>query len=593
MRRAGLLVLTVAAAAAALAGCTEVPQSSAPEVVGSQGLAAPVQPAEPPKQGETPFFIVSDFLASNADSDANHASARQYLTASESTRWTDDRVTVVGSYHVGTTDQTDTVQVDAPILGTVDPTGVYTPVLTGDGTGRSQQFKFRTQQVKVAGYAGPQWRIDKLLPGLIISSTGFQQQFQQRSIYFYDAAEQHLVPDPRYTSLIDPTSLANWLLRTLAAGPRDALSAAETTELPQQTDPRRVSVELQPESNAPAKITIPGAGQLNQETRSKLAVQVAATLAQVAQIGNAHPLTIYDGDNKVAIPHLGTSFSASDFAAQIMPSAAKIPDLYYVDDGGGVVAENGQRLPGKVGSGFYDLDSVALTSGSDTGGLLVAGTRGTGSAKTLDIGSEATPLKPVPKVVGALSRPAWAPDVPEVWIGAGPALYRVSTKGVAAKVSMSTANGPASGQVLAVRLSPEGSRIAIVLKSPPAEHGSTSQVYVGNVVRGGDTVQVDGLTPVTADGIFITDVAWNDGLKLYAIGKTIETGDSGYYEFQCDGSRWSARGINLPGPPDAITVASGHVLAVSAGGSIWKQSGGNWQSPQGDETHGTAPVYVE
>lgn len=580
------------AAVLVLAACTEVPQTSAPEVVGSQGVAAPAAPNNPPKRGATPFFIVSGFLASNADSDPNHASARQYLTASESTRWTDDRITVVGSYHVGFTDRTDVIRVDAPVLGTVDPTGAYTPVLTGDGTGRSQDFKFQTKEVTVPKYNGPQWRIDKLLPGLIISSTGFQQQFQQRSIYFYDAAENHLVPDPRYTSLIDPASLANWLLRTLAAGPRDALSAAEATELPQQTDPRRVSVELQPESAAPAKIAIPGSAQLNGQTRSKLAVQVAATLAQVAQIGTARPLTIYDGQKEVPIPGVGTAFSASDFAVQIAPTTT-IPDLYYVDDGGGVVNENGNALPGKVGNGYYDLASVALTTGTSTDGLLIAGTRGTGDAKSLDLGSEVTPLRPVPKVSGALSRPAWAPDVREVWIGAGSTLYRVSTKGIAQKVPMSTTGGPAEGQVRAVRFSPEGSRVALVMESPPDSGESTSQVFVGNVVRGGDTVQVGGLAPVTPDGVAVTDVAWNDGLKLYAIGHTVAGDVPGYYELQCDGSRWSARGMGQLPEPDSITVASGHVVVVSAAESIWKQSGGTWESPQGDETHGTAPVYVE
>lgn len=589
MRRQLLAVAAVAALA--LSGCTEIPMSSAPEVVGSQGLGVQVLPPNPPTPGETPLFIVSDFLTGNADSDPNHAGARQYLTASESTRWSDDRVTVVGSYHVGTTSRVDVINVDAPVLGTVDATGIFTPVLTGDGTGRAQEFKFQTKQVKVAKYRGPQWRIDKLLPGLIITSTRFQQQFQQRSIYFYDATEQHLVPDPRYTSLVDPISLANWLLRTVAAGPRDALNAAEATELPQQTDPRRVSVQLQPDSNAPARIFIPGAAQLDTEARSHLAVQIAATLAQVAQIGTARGLTIYDGDKKVAIPSVGTTFSASDFAAQISPATA-IPELYYVDGGGGVVDQNGHPLPGKVGSGFYDLVSVALTNGPQ--GLLIAGTRGTGATRTLDIGSETTPLEPVPKVTGALSRPAWAPDVHEVWIGAGSTLYRVSTRGVAHKVPMSTADGPAAGQILAVRFSPEGSRVAVVLRSTVSGSAATSQVYVGNVVRGNDAVQVIGLTPVTAADIIVRDVTWNDGLKLYAVGRDSSTNEAGYYEVQCDGSRWSARGIgNLPDEPDTITVASGHVLAVSVGDSVWLQSGAIWASPRGDETDGTAPIYVE
>jgi Tol biopolymer transport system component len=93
--------------------------------------------------------------------------------------------------------------------------------------------------------------------------------------------------------------------------------------------------------------------------------------------------------------------------------------------------------------------------------------------------------------------------VAEVWIGDGPNLYRLSRAGALHSVPVDTAVGKVNGRVTAVRLSPEGSRVALVLTA--SDH--TSQIYVGSVVRSSSDVRVANLTPVSPQGVAVRDVA--------------------------------------------------------------------------------------
>jgi hypothetical protein len=280
------------------------------------------------------------------------------------------------------------------------------------------------------------------------------------------------------------------------------------------------------------------------------------------------------------------SFTATDFADQ-SASVPSAPALYYVS-GGAVFDQDGKRLPGPVGNGNYGLRSVALADRGGSQGLLVAGVRG--SPATLDIGTARRGLIAT-TVRGKLSRPAWVPGEREVWIGDGPRLDRVGPSGVPQVIQVTSASGPASGRVAAVRLSPEGSRVALVLATPDGG----SQLWLGAVVRGSSgKVRVDSLTPISPRGITVTDVAWNTELKLFAIGRDASSLEPGIYEVQSDGSLWNPKGIgNLPQGPDSITVTENVVASVSTGPTVWKQRAGSWVGLHGDETQGSKPVYVE
>ncbi|MFN2518755.1 MAG: LpqB family beta-propeller domain-containing protein [Jatrophihabitantaceae bacterium] len=575
MTRPRVLAL-LSAAAVLLTACTGVPASSAPQVVKQVGVAKPSSdPAITPTVGADPRTVVLEFLSANALVNESHANARDFLTPLAKNKWLDTTVTVLDSLQVGNFTN-GSVTVRGREKGTVNSAGIYTPVLQGDGGG-GVSVSFAFVMKKVLG----EWRVDTLTSGLILSDADFQRIYQQRSIYFYDLTEQHLVRDPRYSSLTDPSLLANWLTGQLANGPRPELQNAVSRELPAQTDPRRVAVLL----GSPITVELPGAAKLDAGTRDRLAGQLALTLDQV--VPGAF-LSILDGGRPVSVPSAGgTQFTASGFRAAANP-ANTAPALFYIH-GEGVVDATGKPLPGDLGSGQYHLASVALAGVRGSQDLLAAGTSGPPSNARLLVGTARTGLRST-VLHGRLSRPSWAPNLNEVWVGDGAQVYRI-TRGGKPSVVPVAGPGALTGRVSALRFSPEGSRVAVVLSAPD---GTGAQVWVGSVVRTSAQVRVDSLEPISPQGIAVTDVAWNDQLKLFTIGRVLSTGEPSVYEVQVDGSLWTPRSSqNLPGAPDSITVAENVPAWVSVGPTVWAQSGGSWAGPRGEQTPGTNPTYLE
>jgi Lipoprotein LpqB beta-propeller domain/Sporulation and spore germination len=571
-RRLGWLV---AAAALGLAGCAAVPRSSDPQVVGPVAAGPPTAaPTISPQPGADPRGIVTGFLNANASEDRNHAAARLFLTPDARNRWSDTTVTILDTTQVSVFDPArSSITVTGRRIGTIDSSGIYSPALTGDGRGGDRAtFEFGIT------VAGGEWRIDQLKDGLVLSLAQFGS-FQQRPIYFFDLAERHLVPDPRYTPLPDSNQagLATWLIGQVAAGARPELQSAVRTELPAQTDPRSVTVTV----GDVVTITLPGAAQLDPTTRNRLAEQLAQTLQAVT---GSEPIQIVDAGKPLQIPAVaGTQFSSADFANTVAPS---VPPLYYIRKGK-VLTATGAPVPGPLGAGTYALTSVALAPDGikDT---RVAGTSGTDPVRLLT-GTRLTGLRPT-AVQGQLSRPTWAPDLDEVWIGNGQSILRVND-GRVTGVPVTTTTGKLVGQVIALRFSPEGSRIAVVLAAPEG----TVQLWIGSVIRSSGQVQVDNLEAITPIGVLLTDVAWNDELKLFVTGR-YTTGEASVFEVQVDGSLWTPRAITgLPEAPDSITVAANVPAWVSAGGTVWTQRGSSWISPSAaaNETDGTKPVYLE
>jgi len=572
---AGLLLLAVV-----VTGCTGVPVSSRPQVIeriGGEQTSAPSPPG--PQAGAEPRAIVSGFLSNNAAADAHHNAARAYLTSEANNRWSDASVTVVDDPRISNPDAQNRITVTGALIGTIDASGIYTgsQVIGGGGQIKTATFALR----KVEG----EWRIDGLQNGLIISYSQFQAYYTQRTVYFYDQAEQRLVPDPRFSALQDADQLSTWLMTQMVGGARPELQDATKTELPAQADPRRVTVTV----GQVFKVEIPGTSQLADATRSRLAAQVALTL-EPALFGGR--LSITDGGHAVVIPIVGgTEFQASDFSDLLTPPVVS-PALYYLDPNGSIVDATGDPLPGPLGSGAYRFAAFALAqAGGVRGGtgMYAAGTVGAEGAQQLYVGRADAMLHPVAGVSGQLSRPAWAPFLDEVWIGAGTSLYRAGLTGKAQMIPINAGGDKALGTIQAVRLSPEGSRVALVMRNADG----VGQIWLGAVIRSGDAIQVSDLRLLSPSGVSITDVAWNDSLKLFAVGHRLN-GAANVYELQSDGSLWTARGTpDLPGAPESITVAEHVVAAVSQAESVWVQRGGSWGSPSSGTAHGTNPAYVE
>jgi hypothetical protein len=243
-----------------------------------------------------------------------------------------------------------------------------------------------------------------------------------------------------------------------------------------------------------------------------------------------------------------------------------------------------------LGDGSNTLSSIALARPVDIGVLTIAGVEGTGPDARLFVGTQSGGLHRT-SVQGTLSHPAWAPGRAEIWIGVGSKVERVTTNGRTSHpstVSISPTAG--GGRIVALRLSPDGSRIALVISG--AGPGS-AQLYVGSVVRGAGEVHVTGLQPISPQKVVITDVGWNSPLKLFAIGYFTTSLEARVFETGVDGSLWSSRDLgSLPAPPDSLTVAP-YGVWVSADGTVWQFSGGDWVSPGvSGQTPGTDPVYL-
>jgi hypothetical protein len=574
-------VVVAVAALLTLTSCTGIPTSSKPETIkaldtGGSGAVVPT----PPHLDGDPRDIVDAFLDANATTTGNHNTARKYLTAAAGNRWSDANATIISddltesTYNV----RTHTVTVFARVLGTLSPSGIYTPSLLGDGQGGEKQpFVFHIAKVGTAN------RIDRLHPGLLLTNAQFRATYQQQFLYFYDLAEHTLVPDLRWSALDDKTDLSEWLVAQLILGPRPELQNAVSADtFPAQADPQQVVVRL----GLPTIIDIPGSSRLDAGVRDRLAAQLSQTLLLTLA---GREMTITDGPNPVLIPEIGGSlFTAADFPSALGP-ALPTSEVFYLDDGR-VHDDSGKALSGPLGDGSVFLNSVALSRPRPRAQLLIAGVVGKAGDARLEVGTQRAGLRAT-SVRGPLSRPAFVPGRNEVWVGDGPRVYRVTSDqaGLHAEQVQILSRG---GQVVALRLSPEGSRVAVVITGVS---GST-QLYIGSVVRGAGPVRIDSLKPISPEGVVVQDVAWLDSFKLFAIGYLAGSQDSKTFEAGVDGTDWTNSGIpNLPDSPDSVTAATASTVWVSSrNGYVWKQSGNSWVSagPTG-QTPGTAPVYLE
>ena len=563
-----------------LAACSGVPTTSVPQVVRTVDASgdAGTSPIVTPDVNAEPRDIVSGFLQANVSNDETHPAARQFLAPAARAKWSATTATIVSDYLVGLQNpKTNIVKVTAPVLGTLDDKGIYTPAPPDAAVQAPRVIPFKMLHT-AAG-----WRITDPPVGLIIKKQDFATAYSLRPMYFFNLTETKLVPDLRY-SAAEGQSLATWALTQLLAGPQSGQQTVRLNEFPDQVDPLRAKVV----SGRPVSVQLPGISQVDAATVARVAAQLAYTFDSFLP---GAKLTLVDGLTPVQFPNIPAQFSESDFAS-VDPVADESGQSVYFLRGGALFGARGQAVPGPTGTSRYHLRSVAVSDAGDGSPVRIAGLAS--DASLLLVGTQTAGLRSTALPAPATSRPEWTHDNPrEVWIGAGTRLERVAD-GVARRVLFTaTQSVELTGRrVVAVRFSPEGARVALVLRGADG----SSSAWIGQVLRAADSVQVVDLRQITPLTWHVTDVAWADAVRLRVIDNAPGSADFSIWSLRADGSdaRDSAGADGLPGVPQWITASPDGAAWVSINDTLWVEAfDGGWSPPFGSrQQNGVGPVYA-
>ena len=582
-RFAPLLLAIVAAVL--LAGCSGVPRQSRPDPVRTLGVNAPASPAnnDGPQPTDDPRTIVFDFLSASLSSDARHSSARQYLTTDEGGKWNDSVVTIANDYKVDVAQvhgETATVAFSYERIGSIDATGVYSPEKTGVGVGRANSGQFQLRRVNGT------WRLDQLpFAGLLIRRGDFGVAYSAHPLYFFNASENQIIPDLRYSAL-DNQQLASWLLARMLAGPRSELVQSVQTEIPDGTDLSRASVSF----GDPIQVEIPGSARFDPGAQERLATELAYTLGPIRYAGR---LTLTDGGKPVSIPNVGPIFSTSDFPGLGADNTTPSAQAYFLRAGQLIAGSSDKPVPGPVGSGAYNLASVSLHRNADDS-LLVAGVNAAGS---LLVGPGTGPLTKVTGLPpGQLSPPEFQPGTSDIWIGDGTSIFRIGPDRKPVPVPTPPALGgglPLKGQIEVLRFSPDAARLAVVFRTAD---DSSNALWVGSEVRSGQSLSMEAFQAITPAALSVSDVAWKDATTLLAIAAG--PGDeSQVYSVKSDGAfLLGVPSTGLPSGLSNVAAAVGEepVVSTQNPGSVWVQNVSGWSSLSGGgQTDGYAPAYAQ
>lgn len=215
-RARDVLCLLVLPGVVLLGGCVTVPTSGPVERhAPAQQQANPgvdIAPV-PPAQGASPGLIVEGFLHAMATYQPGYSVARQFLTPDAADQWQPESGVEIyaGGYPPQVSDSG--VVLTAPLVGTLDPHGSFTP----GGTPYHHDFGLIRN-------AENQWRISRPPRGLLVSQSLFSSTWVRADVCLWDATGAWLVPDPRFVQTGAPGLAAT--VRAVLDGPSADAAAA-------------------------------------------------------------------------------------------------------------------------------------------------------------------------------------------------------------------------------------------------------------------------------------------------------------------------------------------------------------------------------
>lgn len=494
MRRRAFLI----GAAGLLTGCASVPTSGPVIRVSADpdriNPGVEIAPA-PPGRDATPSEVVEGFLHAMASWQPDYRLARAYLTPEADAEWNPGigvRIYAEGNPVVAS--EAGAV-LTAPVVGTLDNVGAY----------RQSTGQIDHDFGLVADTEG-QWRIDHPPDGLIVSEYLFTSAFTRVVVYFFAPGRHWLVPDPRY---FPRGSYA------LEGAVRSVVSGA-TAWLAPGLDPALPPVGLESvriDVDGVAQVTLRRtAGDLTPVERLDLVTRLVWTLRPFDNVAAVE--VRWAGGPPWQLDGLGRLVAIDAFADADPQDRQASRQLF------GVVAGRLVRLveaPGGIDSIEAAPGLEAVSYAAVRGDALTAAGVNADRSQLLVAPMAQPGVEPVASGIG-LRRPHYARQG-ELWFvddrGSVGALLADGT--VVAVPVGGLGTGSAEGRVSALRLAPDGVRVALVIERPG---GST--VGLGLVIRGAGTLAVEGVRELTVSDSelaqrSVRDVGWRSADTLLVL----------------------------------------------------------------------------
>jgi hypothetical protein len=589
-------VVFVAALLALLAGCISEPSGgpvisySMTQGPGGQSQPLPQIIAQPPAAGWTPEQIVTGFLAASASFTGGQRIAREYLTTKENRAWTPNWSALVYSSgpnvhraaFTGTgSGRVATVTVGGSEQAFLSGTGGYVaPSASATGGAPGGPPTFRLQKV------GNQWRISKAPPYLVLTSYSFQYDYQLRNLYFFDPTYSDLVPDPVYVPLQATTaSLMDGLVYDLIHPPGDWLSrGATSTSFPGKT----TTIGDVTLTGGTAAVNLGGAitkGANDNTLMQQVSAQLLYTLIGSGGSGPAVQSVQLSVNGKPWSPPGSYPNPVQQLhQSKYTPADGASSQFYYVDAAGDLMSRaSSVSKPVKVahiGTGFTQIAVSPDTQ-------YVAALKTNGSLFTGRLGD---PL--VQRAGDGYTSLSWDP-ADDLWTTTGDQIVMLSGaaspsqqagKPVAVSVVNSDGTTQNVGPFTALRVAPDGVRVAIIVGGNDLDFGAF--VPLSNTRPGQAAVQIVlSQFYVSVPSATFTSVTW------YGPDNVIALRDPGpeLTEYPVDGGS----STSIPAQPHTswITASLGNPLIASLPkGAMVADTGlsGSWTPVQGA---GISAVY--
>lgn len=480
-------------AALAATGCVSMPTGGPvtpyPVTQGTQAQNQPYVQIQPQQPGRnwTPTQIVEGFLTASASYVNYPQVAQAYLTPAEQTAWDPYWSAVVYKSSPGVTElpgsssvknQTATVKVTGTIEAQLQGNGAYFVPSGGLSGIPPQPFTL----VKV----GTQWRISVAPQELLLTSNSFDSDYQLRNLYFFDLQKNSLVPDPVYVPVLqNPGDLMKRLVDELISPPNDWVTGATETAFPGGTKGTEVNGVTLEGVTAVVNLTGPAIAKAYNDTATmeKVSAQLLWTLSVNASSGSngqgVQSVEVVVNSKQWTPPKGQDNAVQPKQSAVLSPANGESKEFYYLTSDGYLASETPGQKPvsvAKIGVGYTQIAVSA-------DGKYLAALRGS----TLYTGLIDGPLAKRGSGIVAMSWDASDDLLASASQGQQIVMFRDTPGSGQLPAQRVTVDAP--GPFTALRVAPDGVRVALVLTGADLTFGAISWSRTGPKITISDVLE--------------------------------------------------------------------------------------------------------